>query len=162
MGKKGDLLRAEKAGKTVYTFTRQQLEEHDRFLLDQKRDELKRKLTEEMEAKYTEREKEALKNIHKEWDEREAMFKSGSAEDGFMMMLSLLLAVSARILVEQFGWKPIPKGGYSDRRKLGRFSAAIVDTINDICSDENKDIRRFCDETYEKYGVRFVMKEDEE
>lgn len=39
MGKSGDLLRLKKQKNTVYTFTAEQLRQHDEFVLNQKRDD---------------------------------------------------------------------------------------------------------------------------
>lgn len=163
MGKKGDLLRAQKAERSTYTFTRVQLEEHDRMILDQKRDELKRKITADIEAKIADRERQCQELIVKEWQEREKFFKGDNWEDNFFMILSMLLAVSSAVLVKKFHWKPIPKDSYWDKRnRLARFGDAIVEEVNAICSDEMADIRRYCDEVYDLYGVKFLREEDEE
>ena len=44
------------------------------------------------------------------------------------------------------------------RSKLLQFSEAIVKEVNRICGDENADIRKYRDETYELYGVKYEVK----
>ena len=43
-----------------------------------------------------------------------------------------------------------------------RFSDYLIDEINAIVEDETKDIRRYCDEVYEEYGVKFIQQEVDE
>ena len=142
MGKKGDLLRAQKAKSKTYTFTSEQLALHDKNVLDE----------------YRKRIKEA---INEEWDAREKMFNKEDFSGHFMMLISMLLAVSSRVLVEKFGWTPISKDRYFNKSmKLAKFGDAIVDEINSICMDEKADIRKYVDEVYELYGVRFIQEEE--
>ena len=148
MGKKGDALRAQKAEQKTYTFTAAQLAAHDKFIIDEGKEKLKALAKEE---------------IQKEWDKREAMFDKEDFAGNFMLIISMLLAVSSRVLVEQFGWTPISKDRYFTKRyRLARFGDAIVTEINSICMDEQKDIRTYCDEVYELYGVKFISEEDNE
>ena len=39
-----------------------------------------------------------------------------------------------------------------------QFSEAVVKEVNRICGDENADIRKYRDETYELYGVKYEVK----
>lgn len=163
MGKNGELLRKLKAEKKTYTFTSAQLQEHDEFVIRQKRDEIKRKLVAEMDEKYKAKEAELQEAIRKEWADRESKFKGDDWSDNFFLMMSLLLSVSCRVLIEKFHWKPIPKDKYWNKtNRLARFGDAIIDEINGICNDEMKDIRWYVDETYELYGVKFMQTEDDD
>ena len=73
-----------------------------------------------------------------------------------MQILALLLAVSCRVLIEKFHWKPIPKDGNYDRRnRTVQFCDCLVDEIQSITEDETKDIRRYCEEVRDEYGVEF-------
>lgn len=46
----------------------------------------------------------------------------------------------------------------SGSRTTYQFSEAIVKEVNRICGDENADIRKYRDETYELYGVKYEVK----
>ena len=72
-------------------------------------------------------------------------------------VLALLMSVPARILCEKFHWKGV-RDENDHRSKLLQFSEAIVAEVNRICGDENADIRKYRDETYELYGVKYEVK----
>lgn len=160
MGKKGAALRAAKAQSTTYTFTKEQLEEHDRHVLDTYRERVIGKVVKRAEEYDEVRKKELNEYIEEEWKKREELFRNN--HDGLMNTLSLLACCSSRVLIEKFHWKPIPKDGNYDRRnQTVRFADCLVQEINKICEDENADIRRYCEETYELYGVKFTAEEDD-
>lgn len=150
MGKRGQALREAKAHSASYTFTRAQLEEHDRKVQEAYKERVRVDCEERLRMQAEEYRKEIDKHIDEEWEKREALIHE---ENGISELLSLLLCVSARILIEDFGWKPIRKVDH--RNKTVRFAEKFADTITDICTDETKDIRTYCDETYELYGVTF-------
>lgn len=157
MGKKGDLLRALKAQKT-YTFTHEQLREHDRVVaidaLKRAEVELKKKVDAEYEAKNA----EIQQFITDEWKSREEIFMESHPNDNVISIMGLLMATSSRVLIEKFGWKPIPKDGKYDRRnRTMRYADCLVDELQRIMNDENADIRRYCEETYNLYGVKFEV-----
>lgn len=91
MGKKGDLLRAQKMQRSTYTFTREQLEEHDRIVVEHAKEKIKRDLMAKMEIEYAEREAHVKKVIEEEWKSREELFKGQDVADNFFLILSLLL-----------------------------------------------------------------------
>lgn len=162
MGKKGELLRLQKKQAAVYTFTGEQLEEHDRKVIDAAREKMKQRLVEELEQEFAAREQHVKEVIEQEWKFREELFSREGGMDNFFTILSLLLAISCRVLVERFHWKPIPPGGYCDRRnRLMRFGDYVVGEIEAIQSDEMKDIRKYCEEVRDKYGVEFRYEEVE-
>ena len=72
-------------------------------------------------------------------------------------VLAFLMSVPARILCEKFHWKGV-RAENDHRSKLLQFSEAIVKEVNRICGDENADIRKYRDETYELYGVKYEVK----
>ena len=163
MGKKGELLRLQKKKSATYTFTGEQLEAHDRIVVEAATDKIKRDLMAKMEKEYAEREAYIKKVIADEWKAREELFRNDDLEENFFTILSLLLATSCRVLIEKFHWKPIPKDGKYDRRnRTMRFSDCLIDEINSIVEDEMKDIRTYCDEVYEQYGVKFIRQEVDE
>lgn len=161
MGKKGALLRAQKQKNVVYTFTAEQLKEHDKLILqahkERLRDSIKDKVKEEVDA-YSAK---ANAEIQQEWDKRAAEFASPDTAGNFMNMLQYLLAVSSRVLIEKFGWKPIPKdGGYDRRNRTARFADLVVDEIDKVSNDPLQDIRKYSDETYKLYGVKYTVEEE--
>ena len=158
MGKKGDLLRALKAAQKSYTFTHEQLKEHDRVVaidaLKRAEVELKKKVDAEYEAKNA----EIQQFITDEWKSREEIFMESHPNDNVMSIMGLLMATSSTVLIEKFGWKPIPKDGKYDRRnRTMRYADCLVDELQRIMNDENADIRRYCEETYNLYGVKFEV-----
>lgn len=156
MGKNGAALRAAKEERVRYQFTKAQMEEHDRFVINAHKARLQAELIEKVNEEYAEREQKVRELVEAEWKRREELFASGNSMDNLMQILALLLAVSCRVLVEKFHWKPVPKDGNYDRRnQLVRFSDYLVDEIQSITEDETKDIRRYCEEVREEYGVEF-------
>lgn len=157
MGKKGDLLRALKAQKS-YTFTHEQLKEHDRVVAI---DALKRaevELKKKVDAEYAAKNAEIQQFITDEWKSREEIFMESHPNDNVISIMGLLMATSSRVLIEKFGWKPIPKDGKYDRRnRTMRYADCLVDELQRIMNDENADIRRYCEETYDLYGVKFEV-----
>lgn len=158
MGKKGDMLRALKAAQKTYTFTHEQLKEHDRVVaidaLKRAEVELKKKVDAEYEAKNA----EIQQFITDEWKSREEIFMESHPNDNVISIMGLLMATSSRVLIEKFGWKPIPKDGKYDRRnRTMRYADCLVDELQRIMNDENADIRRYCEETYDLYGVKFEV-----
>ena len=158
MGKKGDLLRALKAAQKSYTFTHEQLKEHDRVVAI---DALKRaevELKKKVDAEYAAKNAEIQQLITDEWKSREEIFMESHPNDNVISIMGLLMATSSRVLIEKFGWKPIPKDGKYDRRnRTMRYADCLVDELQRIMNDENADIRRYCEETYNLYGVKFEV-----
>lgn len=67
-------------------------------------------------------------------------------------LLSYLLALSARVLVEHFGWKPVR---FNVRKtRLERFAECLIAEINRI-EDNGITLRDYVAETEQLYGVRF-------
>ncbi len=158
MGKKGDALRAMKAQKTAYTFTHEQLQEHDRVVILDAMRKAEKHLEEKARKEFEKKNEEIQKIITDEWMEREKIFMESHPNDNVISIMGLLMATSSRVLIEKFGWKPIPKDGKYDRRnRTMRYADYLVDELQGIMNDENADIRKYCDETYELYGVRFEV-----
>lgn len=149
MGKKGDLLRAQKAQRATYTFTAQQLEEHDRQVrmttLERKKEELRTYARSVLDQDFAERQK----------------LLEGSATDVTATVFSMLISISCRVLVERFGWKPIWKHT-SGRNRLVRFVNAVQEEAERLINDELLDIRKYAAETYEITGVRFEAGEEDD
>lgn len=148
MGKKGDLLRAQKAQRATYTFTAAQLEEHDRQIrqavLDRKKEELRTYARNVLDADFAERQK----------------LLEGSAEDVTATVFSMLISISCRVLVERFGWKPVWAHS-TGRNRLVRFVRAVQEETERLINDELLDIRKYAAEAWEITGVRFEAGEED-
>lgn len=155
MGKNGAAMRAAKEKNTIYTFTKEQLREHDIAVIRSEEDRLQKRL-DEMRA---EKNKELDEYLTTEWKKREELFRQ--SQDSIMSLLGIMLSVPARVLVEKFGWETVPKNWNGEYDiPLARFSNAVVDEINSIAVDDAKDIRKYCEETYEKCGVKYTTDEE--
>ena len=157
MGKKGKELRDQKASSVKYTFTMEQLRERDRQTIERCKQQLKEDFAREFGDRIAAEEKRLKDDVDKylaeEWKKREELLRDTSSTSDLM---SLLLCVSARVLIEKFKWKPIPKDGtYDNRNKIVRFSECVTEELNAMSEDDHKDIRNYCEETYELYGVKF-------
>ena len=149
MGKNGALLRQQKAERATYTFTKAQLEEHDRQVrldtISRKKEELRGYAREVLDHDFEER----------------AKLLTGSAEDVTFNVFSMLISISCRVLVERFGWKPIWKHS-TRRQRLARFVNAVSEEAERIINDEMLDIRKYSAEAWEITGVRFEATNEED
>lgn len=148
MGKKGDLLRAQKAQRATYTFTAAQLEEHDRQVR-----------AAAIKRKKLDLEEYAHKVIEKDFNERQKLLE-GSTEDVTLNVFSMLISISCRVLVERFGWKPIWKHS-TKRNRLARFVVAVQEEAERLVNDELLDIRKYTAEAWDITGVRLEATEEE-
>ena len=105
--------------------------------------------------------KEFDEHINKVWRERAAEFQAGTPAENMDVMLSYLLSVSARVLIEQFGWTPIEGRRFTKRNKIVRFCEGVISEIDGITKDTTIGIQEYAAETYRKYGVRFQMEQEE-
>lgn len=137
MGKRYDELRRQKDQRTIRTFTEEQLKEHDRQVIEA----YKRVHADEMKRE----EAENTQHINNAWKEN---------AQGVM---SFWLAVSVRILIEQFNWKP-PKWKKARMTRTERYSNALIDKINEI-STKPRGFREYSEETRELYGIEFSLEE---
>lgn len=148
MGKKGDLLRAQKAQTRTYTFTSAQLEAHDmqirQMTLKQRREEL---------------EAYARNYLEKDFEERNKLL-TGDVTDVTLNVFSMLISISCKVLVEQFGWKPIWKHS-TMRNRLARFVVAVQKETEQLMNDDCLDIRRYAKQAYDITGVAFEPGDDE-
>ena len=129
-----------------YQYTLEQIEEIRQQAIQDKKEEIQK----EMNA-----------YVQKKWDSMAAELGGKNEEERMLKVLTLLMSVPARILCEKFHWKPVKDAG-DHRSKLLQFSEAVVDEVNRICADENADIRNYQEETWKKYGVKYVTTEDGE
>lgn len=148
MGKKGALLRQQKAQRAAYTFTAAQLEEHDRQVraaaIERKRKDL---------------EEYAHGVLEKDFAERQKLLE-GSAEDVTLNVFSMLISISCVVLVRDFGWKPIWKHT-TGRNRLARFVTAVQEEAERLVNDELLDIRKYAAAAWDLTGVRLEATEEE-
>ena len=166
MGKKGEALRAAKRQQTMYHFTREQLAAHDQFVREEFRErcmkDVEEKVWQKMEPIFDEKKKELEKAILDDWDERKRLFASEVPENNFLEFICCMMSVSIRVLIEKFHWKPVPKDGFYDRRlAIVRFSDYVKTEIDMISADEMQDIRKYNEETFKLYGVKFAAEFEE-
>lgn len=121
---------------------------------------MKRQAVAAKEAEIRSRVKEDVVGLlESEWKRREDLLNSQNDEERVLEVLSLLMSVPARILVDKFHWLPVRDE--NDRRsKLLQFSEAVVAEVNRICGDEKADIERYAAETYEICGVKYTVEDD--
>lgn len=167
MGKSGAALRAAKQKNTTYTFTREQLSEHDRHVIEEFRQrvvqDVYEKAQKKMDAEWEKRAAAMDIAIQQEWDERARRFASENPQDNFFEYMSCLLAISVRVLIEKFHWKALPEDGHYDKRlRIVRFSDYVAAEIDRIAGDEMLDIRKYNDEVYKLYGLKFGTAEESE
>lgn len=166
MGKKGDALRAQKAKSATYTFTAEQLEEHDKLVIEtfwkKKCGELNRKVDEcnkALEDRKKSYEEEVFAYVKKDFEQREKML-TGKATDVTANIFSMLISISVYVLVRDFGWKPI--FNHTNRmNRLVRFVNAVNAEAEMLINDETQDIRRYAEMVYEYAGVKFVPEDGE-
>lgn len=166
MGKKGEALRAKKRQQTMYHFTREQLAAHDQFVREEFRErcmkDVEEKVWQKMEPIFDEKKKELEKAILDDWDERKRLFASEVPENNFLEFICCMMSVSIRVLIKNFHWKPVPKDGFYDRRlAIVRFSDYVKTEIDMISADEMQDIRKYNEETFNLYGVKFAAEFEE-
>lgn len=86
-----------------------------------------------------------------------------------ILALQYTLCCSTRVLIEQFHWKPIPtEEEYDLRNKTYKYAMLLSKEIFEHLavyedgSSELDELIRYCNETYQKYGVRYTCDEDGE
>lgn len=144
MGKKGDLLRAGKGQNTTCTFTRAQLEAHDKQVVR----EYMKVASAEMKRIDREREAEIAEHTNKLW-------KYNGKE-----LLAYHMAISCRVLIEQFGWTPPRARGRNT--KIMKYAAALAEETDKIMYADNMTLRAYVDETDRLYGINFRSDEVED
>ena len=154
MGKAGAALRAAKKETTVYTFTRAQLEARDESLKKEWREMFERESRRVVDRLMKERAAEMQKQIEEEWAKRAAEFNTGDREEDFFSLLQYMLAIPVRVLVERFGWQPAVNGS-DGRYRLVRFADYVIEELERVSGDDLLDIRKYSEETAERYGVQF-------
>lgn len=155
MGKNGDLLRAQKKQKTQFVITREWLEQHDKEV----RENYKKIVYEEAQRWLDGERHKVDEEIKKEWEQREKDFGGVDSQDRFLLTLGYMLSACCKVLCRDFHWTPLPKDKVADpRMKLVKLCTAIAKEVEIICDTPDMDIRNYCDDVYEEYGVKFEWK----
>lgn len=149
---------------TGYHFTKEQLTEHDKQVSRQavKNAEqyVVKKQTDAMEEKYAEHMKRFEKESEEFWEKAQSEFKKGSEEENFWAWCRVMWAIPIEVLVETFGWKPLTEECCGDNRQnLVKFCNKCVEIISRVSQEELIDIRTYCKNVAEKYGVGFVVED---
>lgn len=165
MGKNGKALREAKMKDVIYSFNKEQLAAHDRHVIDTFRhrveEDVMEKANRKMQALLDEEHEKMDKAINAEWEERARLFASEDAQSNFFEYLSCMLSVSVRVLIEKFHWKPLDESGTLSRRlRIVRFSDYVRAEIEMISGDEMNDIRKYNEEVFRLYGIRFGTREE--
>lgn len=130
----------EKSQTACYHFTHEQLIEHDRIIGDRAVERRK----EEIDAA-----------VRKEWESRAREFATSDMNENFMNAVAYMFAIPCRVLIEQFGWKPV-RFKNCPATRTERLAVAMIEELTRITENEKKDIRTYARETFEKYGLKFV------
>lgn len=162
MGKNGDLMRANKKKSAMFTISREWLEAHDREVIANYKKIVYEEAQKWLDGERKRVESEIDAEVKKEWDQRAKDFAGAGTEDRFLSTLGYMLSVTCKVLIRDFKWTPLPKNKNADpRMRLVRLCTAIAKEVEDICNHDDKDIRHYCDEVYEEYGVKFEWGEVE-
>ena len=148
MGKKGDALRAAKKQNRIYRMTAEQLERSNRLAIEAYKQDIEARMQEQ-----------ADKYVREYFTKIGAEFETGDDDTDAHTVVNYMLSVCIRVLIEDFGWKP-PRCANCRRTKTERFMNRVVEVIDDIRSDDTKDIRDYAKETEDMYGIAFRMKEE--
>ena len=145
MGKKGDLLRAMKDQRTTRTFTEAQLKEHDRQVIMEYFKVTKPLVMKEAAEIDRKRDEDFEKHAHKVW------------EENAVALISYFLALSSRVLIEQFGWKA--PNAHKKPVRVMRYGKAMMDEINNVPKTDKKTLVGYAEETKNLYGVEFNVED---
>lgn len=152
MGRKGDALRAAKKQAARYSIggkivTNAELLQRDQAVIAAYRKDLEARM-----------DQTASQYVRNYFDKIGAEFTTGNERDDIDLMLTYLLSVSVRVLIERFGWKPIKYNCRPTRTEC--FINYVIDEVTAIREDDTKDIRDYAREVEQLYGVRVRMEEE--
>lgn len=157
MGKKGEMLRLQKKQRATYTFTGEQLEAHDSAVIA----DFRRRYEEDLRSRAQAEEARINAMIDDEWKRREEIFTDQGGNESIFNLLSMTLAVPVAVLMDEFGWRPLPeKQKMHPRAWLARFVVCCEEILNEIAEDENKDIREYCMAVWDRSNVKLEYREE--
>lgn len=161
MGKSGDLLRKKKADNVKYTYTKAQMEEHDKKVRHDFEKIVMQKAKQHCDDYIAQYKAQVEKAIDEEWQSRYDEFRDQDAETDFNNWMRYFVTIGIRILVEEFKY-PLPPSSINDRRyKIGRWVDRFFSIMQEISTTEELDIRTYAKETADKYGYSFELAEEE-
>lgn len=157
MGKSGEALRDKKGSRGRF-YTNAEMASHDLAV----RQAYRKQCLEELERENA----KMRKDLQRKVDEanrkiREANEEMESTRQDYQMeMLNLLLCVSCRILIEEFGFPSVKQDKPHPANRTYRFANALVQTMNSFGDGDETEFLRYCEETIDLYGVGFRRVED--
>lgn len=157
MGRSGDRLRAQKAQRVTYTFTKEQLEARDRAIIQEYKETTKnlakQEIHKQVENVFAEQEEAFVKRTKAYYSSLKDEFFSPDESENFHNYMRYLLSLSVRVLIERFGWKPISP---CRTTRTERYATALLEELYKITENEETDIQTYSEETYQLYGVKFT------
>lgn len=144
MGRSGEALRAAKLNKGKYYTTADIIRIETAAINNDRKNRIP-EMKEKLDKLMAEREAELIRKIY------------DATHDDINNLLSYLLAISTRVLIEHFGWKPV-RYIRGRRTNTERFARLLIDEINFI-EDNGITLADYVRETKELYGVEYVTEE---
>lgn len=151
MGKKGEELRLRKS-QTVYSFTREQLIERDRAII------------EDYKKRYNETLIKELKKERKKMDEEAEKLWAQDRHDLFFEAMKYYCTMGCKVLIEVFphDFKPMSKNCKLRKdSRLMRFVNAVVSEIIEL-SEKEIGIEEYREKVYNDYGIKFNWSDEED
>ena len=159
MGKKGDLLRAQKKQTKTYVFTAEQLEEHDRQVKAAYKEYALERLADDIEKVRKEAEKVETENILKVWHRREREFKEGAPVEILANCLKYAFAISCNVMIRDFGWK-VRKSSAGRKANIERFAEALAREFNAVTDSDVDGVAEYADRVRKEFGIYFLREGD--
>ena len=157
MGKSGAKIRADKGKTKTYCLTREQLEACERAAVEayKKQEEQLRavKVMDAVREEFERKEAEFKQTQREYYQQLQEEFFSGDFNENFLNFMSYFFSISCRVLVEQFGWKPI-KPHRTTRTE--RYASALAREMDMIIEDPNMNVQTYAEEADRLYGFRFT------
>lgn len=147
-------------------FTDAELKAHDanvsRTARMQAKQMLEAEATKKLQIEYAKDLENWKKETEQFWEKCKQEFKGGDENENFLAWCRVMWAVPVEVLVEAFHWTPLTAECCGDNRQnLVKFCNKCVEIVERISKDEEIDIRTYCKSVAEKYGVGFVIGEDD-
>lgn len=161
MGKNGKAMREAKRNSVTYTFTKEQLAQHDAFVIQNVRQRITEDISKRLAKEYNDAVAEQNRQFDEAWNKREKLFCSDSELDRFYEIIGCGLAVSCRVLCRLFGWKPI-NGNNDAKKNIAKFAIACQSEIQNIAENDIYGLSEYADGVCKETGLRFTLQPMEE
>ena len=111
-----------------------------------KRQQMRKTKTADMKAFYDHADRVAA-----DWDRKEKEL----SEERTLYTFSATLAVCCKVLCRDFGFTRLKGGKPRKNSRLARFCWAVAEEVSNIDTRTNEGLKRYMDDVYKEYGVRF-------